>query len=79
MRRKLIDQVRQMLAHPGEQIVAVHAGMAAERVERIAREQRMHICHDLAANSIQLVKNAGARRIIHKALDAVLGLSISQN
>jgi hypothetical protein len=39
----------------------------------------MHICHDLAANSIQLVKNAGARRIIHKALDAVLGLSISQN
>jgi len=38
IRRKLIDQVRQMLAQPGKQVFPSQAGLLAERVERIAPE-----------------------------------------
>jgi hypothetical protein len=39
IRRKLIDQVRQMLAQTGEQIRPCRARMLAQRVERIAPQR----------------------------------------
>jgi putative tryptophan/tyrosine transport system substrate-binding protein len=38
VRRKLIDQFRQVLAEAGKQIVALHAGLLAQRIERVAAE-----------------------------------------
>ena len=51
IRRKLIDQVRQMLAQPGKQVFPSQAGLLAQRVERIAPER---ICQVLGRDFLIL-------------------------
>src|SRR5215211_3198556 len=39
LRRELIDKLRQMLAQPFQELVTVHTGLAAQRIERVAAER----------------------------------------
>jgi hypothetical protein len=39
VRRELVDEAREMLAEPGEQILASHPGLVRQRVERVGAER----------------------------------------
>ena len=53
VRGELIDQVRQMLTKASEQIIHTHAGLFAQRIERVAAERvREIIWRDIVVRTI---------------------------
>src|SRR5437867_8258646 len=67
VRRELVDQLRQILTKTGEQIVALHAGLLTQRVERIATERFLQI-----VGRNLLVWTAADPGLGHMALSALL-------
>src|SRR6516165_1835624 len=43
VRRELVDEAREMLAQPGEQICAIHPGLLRQLVERVGSERAREI------------------------------------
>src|SRR6476469_1581127 len=69
VRRELIDETREILPQPFQQVVASHPGLLRERVERVASERAREV-----ALGDRLVRPGADPRMRHIALAVLLEL-----